>query len=89
MSNLAMILQRIWLAFSRYQTVVIMECSGIWINKSHHTVNCIFIKLINVFYSGIRNLYKNVVQKLNEAEDISMHLKTIIEHFKVRIVLHL
>lgn len=58
-------------------------------NKSHHTVNCVFIKLINVFYSGIRNLYKNVVQKLNEAEDISMHLKTIIEHFKVRILLQL
>ena len=45
-----------------------------------------FIRLINVFYAVFRNLYKNVVQKLNEAEDISMHLKTIIKHFKVRIL---
>ena len=39
-----------------------------------------------IIYAVFRNLYKNVVQKLNEAEDISMHLKTIIKHFKVRII---
>ena len=32
-----------------------------------------------------RNLYRHVVSKLNEAQDISMHLKTLTKPFKVHI----
>jgi dynein heavy chain len=38
----------------------------------------------SAYYPAFRSMFRNVVAALNEALDITMHLKPLIAHFEVR-----
>ena len=39
-------------------------------------------------FNFVRSMFRNVVAALNEALDITMHLKPLTEHFEVRDFFH-